>query len=245
MTIRTAIRISLIAPLAAGCAFSVEQEHIRTHSFDASDVETIVVTGDTISVEFTSTDTTEIEVEQYQNMARTRPDVSLEVRNGTLYIDSECHTFSGQCGSLFEIAAPPALNLDISGGSGTVDVYGLDGDLTVSNGSGAIDVSDITGDVQLDCGSGSVDARGLRGAEVFVETGSGGITVRHLGDLERVKLDAGSGHVELTVPTGAYKVEVDTGSGKIEVDDNIIDDPSATARIDVNTGSGGVDIFGR
>ena len=72
-------------------------------------------------------------------------------------------------------------------------------------------------DLLVDTGSGHVALEAVRAPRIKVDTGSGGVTLGLLADVENLLVDTGSGGVTLRVPAmlGAA-LDVDTGSGGIE-----------------------------
>ncbi|HKK08385.1 MAG TPA: DUF4097 family beta strand repeat-containing protein, partial [Gemmatimonadota bacterium] len=109
-------------------------------------------------------------------------------------------------------------------------------DAELETGSGGIDVQGrVGGDLRARTGSGSVSAGAVGGQSVDVRTGSGGI---RLGPLAagRVVLHSGSGSVTARLERSPSSLRVDTGSGGVDLE--LPGD--ASADLDIETGSGGV-----
>lgn len=112
-------------------------------------------------------------------------------------------------------------SLRLESGSGGATLDGIRGStLEVEVGSGslrgrAIEVGTLTAEV----GSGGVRLASVRAPRVRLETGSGGSDIELLGTIADVSVEAGSGGVTLRLPpaTGAA-VDIETGSGGIVTD---------------------------
>jgi hypothetical protein len=111
--------------------------------------------------------------------------------------------------------------LTAESGSGGLTIDGVRGGaLTLEVGSGglrgsAIDVPEL----EAEAGSGGIRLRGVRTNRLRVETGSGGSDVELLAAPADVSIETGSGGVTLRMPpTTSAAVEIETGSGGIETD---------------------------
>jgi hypothetical protein len=100
------------------------------------------------------------------------------------------------CSGLIAVKMPPGMHVDLSTGSGDLEV------------SGDLGASDLT----CDTGSGDVKVEGaLRNASA--ETGSGDVKLTLTAPAAAVKAHTGSGNV--TLSGGASRIEASTGSGDI------------------------------
>ena len=111
------------------------------------------------------------------------------------------------------------VRLDAGSGGATIDgVRG--GTLRMDIGSGslrgrAIDVSELRADV----GSGGVRLSGVKTPRLHLEAGSGGSDVELLSSPEDVFIESGSGGVTLRMPAAtSASVDIETGSGGIDTD---------------------------
>lgn len=127
--------------------------------------------------------------------------------------------------------------LELDTGAGDVSVTDADGELTLDSGSGDVTLTRVRGPVvRLDTGSGAVQASDVQAEQVIVDTGSGRVALRDVRSPD-IELDTGSGSVELMLLADVERLRVDSGSGGITI--GVPD--SLGAMIDVSTGSGGVD----
>jgi hypothetical protein len=132
-----------------------------------------------------------------------------------------------------EIRVPASMMVDAEDGSGNATIRGVGG-LEMSDGSGNLDISDIAGDVRVSDGSGNLEIGGV-GGHVRISDGSGEMTVRDAGSvtvdsdgsgsirLESIRGDAvvdsdGSGNIVVEGVGGDFRVDSD-GSGSIRYED--------------------------
>lgn len=163
-------------------------------------------------------------------------------------------------------------NLVLDTGSGDVSVTDAEGRVTLDTGSGGATLAGVKGsELRLDTGSGSVKGSGIevdelwgdtgsgrvhltavRASDITLDSGSGSVELELLSDVERLKIDAGSGSVTLAIPESlGARVEIDTGSGNIDTDfpitvtrrdrDGLVGTiGDGRGRIEIDSGSGGV-----
>lgn len=123
-------------------------------------------------------------------------------------------------------------SLDLTDGSGAIEVADVGGAVKISDGSGGITVTGVGRGLAIDDGSGGIEVAGV-GGEVRISDGSGGITVSDVGGDVIVDED-GSGGISILRVAGSVLVRED-GSGGIDVTDV---QGSFTVERD---GSGGID----
>ncbi len=125
--------------------------------------------------------------------------------------------------------------IDIDTGSGGVRASGLTADrLRVDTGSGSIELDEVSAPrIVLDTGSGSVELMLLVDVEVLdVDTGSGSVTIHAPEDLgAEVDIQTGSGGIDLDFPVRVRSMRRDEVSGTLG---------DGRGRIRIDTGSGGV-----
>lgn len=130
-------------------------------------------------------------------------------------------------------------SVDVEVGSGSITLREVDGPVAAHTGSGSIELAGIGGRIDVDSGSGRIEGSALRAAEVTAHTESGGVELELLSP-RSVRVDTGSGGIDVTVPPGRYQVEAETGSGSEEID--VARDPDAPRSLRLSTGSGGIDV---
>ena len=133
-----------------------------------------------------------------------------DVRGGEINVDTESGRVTGRGLS--------ATSLRIDTGSGRIELDEVTSeDVYLDTGSGSIRI-ELLGDVEnldIDTGSGSVTVwlPEIAGAELEVETGSGGIELDFPVQIRR----AGRDHVIGTIGDGRGRIHIDTGSGSIRL----------------------------
>jgi hypothetical protein len=111
------------------------------------------------------------------------------------------------------IEVPQGIDADIADGSGEAKIMNV-GSLEMTDGSGSLDVIGATGSVRITDGSGELTIENV-GGDVRVEDGSGEINVRNVTGSFTVESD-GSGSIYASDVRGSVIVQND-GSGSIEV----------------------------
>jgi DUF4097 and DUF4098 domain-containing protein YvlB len=145
-----------------------------------------------------------------------------------------------------EVGLPAEIELDISTGSGDVEIANRGGQVSVNTGSGDVEVGEADGGLEVNTGSGDVTVKAARHA-VRLSTGSGDVRVGGIGG--EATVHTGSGDV--TVGKVAGDVDVGTGSGDVEIDNSMgkvgahtssgdVDVPHHTGSADIGTSSGDV-----
>ena len=162
----------------------------------------------------------------------------------------------------------PGGELEIDTGFGSIGVMGMDQDEVIfecilfekvpgdaellvedgrlelrSRGGNRVRLGDVKATVPrgttlyLDSGSGNVSVMSLRGTNsLFVDTGSGDIALSGIRGAGRIDVDTGSGDVRIETVSDAERIVIDTGSGDVEVN-------AVVARsLEAEAGSGDVTI---
>jgi len=110
------------------------------------------------------------------------------------------------------LTVPKDLKMDITDGSGSIDIQGMNADIILTDGSGSITL-DGAKQLTIKDGSGSIHASNVLG-NVSIKDGSGSIEVTDVDG--NVDINDGSG--SMTVQRVSGLVTIDDGSGSINVD---------------------------
>ena len=163
-------------------------------------------------------------------------DMRLDSSSGLISIENSRGELSADTGSGSIRVVEHRGRVSADTGSGSVEMDNVLGDVDADTGSGSVMLRAITGNVVADTGSGRVELEDILADRIVVDTGSGGVTaLRIRGAFEA---DTGSGSVRVSDFEAGEKIKVDTGSGRIELSGNM----AAVRQLDLDTGSGGVDI---
>lgn len=127
------------------------------------------------------------------------------------------------------VQVPSSIALDISDGSGAIDIDGILS-AHINDGSGEIVIKNVQGGLTINDGSGGITLTNIAD-EITINDGSGGIQVADVGS--NIEINDGSGSIEVAQVKG--HVSISDGSGSISVD-------GAESFKLVNDGSGGVDV---
>ena len=105
--------------------------------------------------------------------------------------------------------------VDVSTGSGSVRVGQIKGDVQAATGSGSIDIEDAGGMLEARTGSGTIEIAGVRSI-VRARTGSGEIHIEGQ-PLDAWDLQTGSGSINMrVVGETSFDLDARSGSGAIE-----------------------------
>ena len=226
------ISASLLLLLTAACVNGMADQTITTNqqSFQASGVTdarletgagslTIVGRPGAATIEVTA---------EYKARASSRQDIqrildnlklTMELRGSTFFLKSE-HlnqwNWSGDSGSIdLTITMPPAIALSVDDGSGSIEISGIERDITIDDGSGSIELREIQGSLTIDDGSGSIQVVDATG-NVDIDDGSGEIDVRNVRG--SVRVSDGSGSIDAHDVSGDLVV-ASGGSGSLRYSD--------------------------
>lgn len=182
-----------------------------------------------------------------------------ERRGDTLWIESvfvEGSSFGSRRLS-FTVEVPDSLPLEVTDGSGSVEIHdvgalrlvdgsggatisGVRGDLTVDDGAGGLEISDVHGPANIEDGSGSLTVRRVEGP-VGIEDGAGNLDIEEING--GVTVRDGSGGMSIHHVVGDVRLR--DGSGGIGVDGvegDLTISEAGSGGVDVDNISGRVDI---
>jgi len=233
----------LVLALSSGCVGKLGPIQQQSDSFEVDEaIHTIVLDGSSGDT-FVQGGADVVSVSRYAEWRGDTPDVDAYVQDGVLYLSDGCDSW-GWCSVEHMIDVPAGVSLKLRVGSGDMDVYAIDGDVTLDTGSGDVRAQRVTGDLVIDVGSGDISGDDLSGDSFFGQTGSGDVVMRFSEPPSLVDLETGSGDVLLEVPQADYNLDLDTGSGDIDLD-GVQDASGADRHLRVSTGSGDIDIIAR
>ncbi|OAR25694.1 hypothetical protein A8W25_09060 [Streptomyces sp. ERV7] len=184
----------------------------------------------------------EVRIQERFSWSLRKPRVRKEWDGDTLKLRPECDgrfaVTSLGCSVQLDLTVPAGVDLRVRSGSGTVRVSGLTGPLDIDGGSGSVKLYGVSGPLKARVGSGSFSAAAIGSAEAEVRSGAGHAEVEFLKPPRRVTASAGSGSLELFVPTGSrYRIQGTKGSGARHIEESLRD-PAAPRTLDVSAGSG-------
>ncbi|MGI2260943.1 DUF4097 family beta strand repeat-containing protein [Shewanella sp. GXUN23E] len=104
-------------------------------------------------------------------------------------------------------------NINIDDGSGDIHITNSHGELEISDGSGAINILHHTGRISIDDGSGEIRVASVNG-DLYIKDGSGSINTTDVSG--NVTIDDGSGDIQIS-HAGSLNI-VEAGSGNLIID---------------------------
>lgn len=201
-------------------------EAARSASLDARDARVLVIVGKAGGLRIEGkAGLTEVRVTGTARASRQdwldEIQLRTERRGTTLHVEADIPEWSWRgSGNAFKaldlvIEAPASLAVEVSDGSGGIDIRTVAG-ARVRDGSGGIELHDIAGPVDINDGSGSIVVRGVRG-DVRIDDGSGEIDIDDVtGSV--IIADDGSGSIEIRRVSQHVRIS-DPGSGSVRVAD--------------------------
>ena len=112
------------------------------------------------------------------------------------------------------VEIPREMNIEISDGSGGIELKNIKGEIDIDDGSGSIDIADVNGKLEIHDGSGELSIHNATG-DMKIKDGSGSIEVTDAaGD---IKINDGSGDINLDKVKGDLNIH--DGSGELWITD--------------------------
>ncbi|UJF21672.1 DUF4097 domain-containing protein [Shewanella sp. OMA3-2] len=127
------------------------------------------------------------------------------------------------------LTLPQHLLMDITDGSGLIDIHGMNADISLKDGSGSITI-DGGENLVIEDGSGAIDVQNVSG-NLTIKDGSGGITINHVAG--NLSIKDGSGAIDVTDIKGS--LDVNDGSGSMVI-------KHVAGLVSINDGSGSIDV---
>jgi len=156
------------------------------------------------------------------------------------------------------VFVPQNIALNITDGSGDMNITNINNDVIIKDGSGGIDIKHINGRLTINDGSGELNVKHING-ETTITDGSGDLALKHITGDVTIDDDSGSiyaksiqgnanitdGSGDLTVEKVSNTVTIDDGSGDINVKKvgnlNIIESGSGGLHVNKVSGNFSID----
>lgn len=262
-----AVFVALVFPIIACSAFAVTET--RTLELSAEGIEkTVIECGAGFLKVNGEEGLTSIKVDAEINVKNLSKDdlqefidknitLTLEKKGNEAVLKSEVKEFFGFFKKTIKnvhinltVRIPKEMHLDISDGSGSIDVANLVGEMKIDDGSGSIAIEEADGNVEINDGSGSISASHVGGA-LDIDDGSGGIDLQHIGG--SMKINDGSGSIaaqdingDVSINDGSGDIDLKTVNGDVSINDGSggIELQLITGNVSITDGSGGIYIDG-
>lgn len=250
-----ALGMSILALSLVG--FGCDEEVKVNKEYDDRIDRVYIIVGDDIPLTVSTADRESVEVSFHAVF----PDDESKMYNAyvfqselnvTAWCSEDCNGFSGD----LEIAIPKGVALTIQAGNDTVDVVGVEGDVSVMTTSGKTTIRHVAGRVFTTAGQGDIRLDGIDG-RVHAATVDGNIVLENIaaqkpsGGMNPASIEARRAALSELPPI--FQIEADTSSGSVSTD-NIYGNARlcslegdvvaarATGQLEIAVGSGNIDI---
>ncbi|NQY62711.1 MAG: hypothetical protein HRT38_03125 [Alteromonadaceae bacterium] len=137
------------------------------------------------------------------------------------------------------VKVPKSMMLDITDGSGEIDLRNISAKVVINDGSGDIEINHVIGNLEINDGSGGLYVKNVKG-DITVYDGSGEMELIDIeGDLE---VDDGSGSIYVKNLDGAASFSDGSGDMTIKEVSGIVTIDDGSGDIDVQ-GAGGLKLL--
>ncbi len=146
------------------------------------------------------------------------PAISSTVSRGVLTISASCPSDDSHCNVSFQVRLPRALPLQASTQLGAVQVTGMTGSVQVYDALGSVQLANLAGPVTATDALGDIDGTGLRGARASLTADLGDIDVAFTSPPTLITANDQDGAVMIRVPgTASYAVMASAQLGSTSV----------------------------
>lgn len=220
-----------MAAVAGGTADKIERE------YDGIGVEKLLVENTSGRINITAGDRPRIVITATKTDFPEKCTFTTE-KTEFLEVIARVESPAGQgCRIDLDISVPKQIALNLSAGSGRIEVNGTEGHLVFNIGSGAVIANGQFTKVEGKSGSGNVTINGIAGGG-NVSVGSGNVNLKFNEDLAgHFGVKTGSGDALLSFPHGSI-IKAELGAGSGHIDNEMQTSDSADFGISVKTGSG-------
>lgn len=231
--VAAAIVLSAISLLDAGANASDR----RVERYDAArSLRVEAAAGD---VRVTGADVRRIEVRMRITRGLMEPDVSTELRDGTLVLEDDCPAVVlGSCSVDYEVLVPRDAAVVVDSGAGDVEATGLTAGVDLESSAGEVSARRVGGRVRMASSAGDVTGEELTAAAVDATSSAGSVELDHARAPDRVAADSSAGDVRVLLPGGPYAVDAETSAGDEDV--TVRQDSEARATVRVRSSAGDV-----
>lgn len=211
-----------------------------TTTFEA--VRRVVVDNDAGSIRLRPSPDATLRIDRKETRGLTKPSYSERLENGRLVVEANCAGPLGWCAVELDVAVPAGVDVDASGGGGSVRADGLDAGLRLRSSGGSITVVGSGPVLDLSSSGGSVNVEAAKARDVKVRSSGGSVRVRFSVVPDTVDARSSGGSVTVELPDGptAYLVDATSSGGSART--QVRTDPTSTRRITANSSGGSVTV---
>ena len=212
-----------------------------TTRFDG--VRHLVIDNDAGSIRMRPSVDGGLTVHRTETRGITGPDYSERMEGDRLIIDADCPgAFTSWCEVQLEILVPAGVDVDASGGGGSVRADGLDASLRLRSSGGGITVVGGGSVLDLESSGGSVNVEAARADQLTARSSGGSVRVRSAVVPRTVEARSSGGSVTVEVPDGPTAYRVDASSSGGSTRNQVRTDPTSDRLITARSSGGSVTV---
>ena len=211
-----------------------------TTTFQA--VRRLVVDNDAGSIRLRPSPDATLRIDRKETRGLTKPSYSERMEGGRLVVEADCAGPLGWCRVQLEIEVPAGVDVEASGGGGSVRADGLDAGLRLRSSGGSITVVGSGPVLDLSSSGGSVNVESARAREVKARSSGGSVRVRSAVVPDFVDAHSSGGRVTVEVPDGPTAYRVDAASSGGSARTQVRTDPTSSRRITAHSTGGSVTV---
>ena len=219
---------------------AVLAEDVVTKNFNAAELKSLELTNMSGDIKVTAIDGDLASVTANKISFEHKCKLTTEQQGNKLVVSVRSTDLfdSAICKVHFDVKVPKQIAMNISVGSGDLEVVGTKGQLKFKTGSGDAKIVAEVDSLQVDMGSGDLQIDGLVGSG-DLKTGSGDIDLSYTAAPQTgsLNISSGSGSATISLPSGS-KLDTSFQSGSGELLNEIGNSKNAKFRISMKAGSG-------
>ena len=220
-TIKHFLQLTVVLCIALVNTGFAQMETLVDVTRNFSGIEKVEVSGGSLEISYTGrSSSNEVEVEAYLESTNNEQDIIFITVGNVLKISHKMNNnnrnnwSNSRTKGHIRIQGPKEMELEMTGGSGSVKAENVSGSSTyLSVGSGSIVANNISGDLFAKAGSGSIKIDKVDG-DVEGKVGSGSTTIRNVDG--NLKYSSGSGGINASDIMGTANISLTSGNAKLE-----------------------------
>jgi len=218
-SIRLHLNLLLILLVASASQSFAQMRTLVDVNRTFSGINKIEVSGGSLDIEYLGNSGNEVSVDAFLESTNHDQDIVFVTMGNVLKISHKVNNTKSNWGNVrtkgyIKVRGPQSIELDMKGGSGSINVENVTGDITnLTVGSGSIKGSNINGNVLAKAGSGSIKLSQING-DVEGKIGSGSAEIKDVAG--SLSYSSGSGGVKAYEIRGQVNISLTSGNAKLD-----------------------------